>query len=124
MLERLRELKSESMKTKESFKRPFAALGDSSSGKSPVKMARRSSFEPDAERAKSPGFSTIGSPNPHLSSFVPSSSLNSEWSNSSWTEVESQVIGQFKIHPLSNQTKANFIFRVLTPMAEYQDVSN
>ena len=48
--------------------------------------------------------------------------LNGDWSNSSWAEMEAQMIGHFPIHPLTLKTKQSFIFRLLTPLGEYQEV--
>ena len=45
-----------------------------------------------------------------------------DWSNSSWAEMESQMIGHFPIHPLTLKAKQSFIFRLLTPLGEYQEV--
>merc|ERR1719391_1057742 len=44
-----------------------------------------------------------------------------DWSNSSWAEMESQMIGHFPIHPLTLKAKQSFIFRLLTPLGEYQE---
>ena len=43
-----------------------------------------------------------------------------ESSNSSWAEMELNIIGHFEIFPISTQTKQIFIMRLLTPLAEYQ----
>ncbi len=45
-----------------------------------------------------------------------------EWSNSSWAELESQMIGHFPIHPLTLSVKQVFALRYLAPLAEYQEV--
>ena len=45
-----------------------------------------------------------------------------DWSNSSWAEMESKIIGHFPIHPLTLKAKQSFIFRLLTPLGEYQEV--
>ena len=42
-------------------------------------------------------------------------------SNSSWAEMELNVIGHFEIFPVSLQASQIFILRLLTPLAEYQD---
>ena len=42
-------------------------------------------------------------------------------SNSSWAEMESQLIGHFPIHPLTLSAKQVFALRYLQPLAEYQD---
>ena len=46
---------------------------------------------------------------------------NTDNSNSSWAEMELNVIGHFEIYPLSLQASQIFILRLLTPLAEYQD---
>ena len=47
--------------------------------------------------------------------------LSSENSNSSWAEMELDVIGHYDVFPLTTQTTQIFILRLLTPLAEYQD---
>ncbi|XP_045489571.1 protein mahjong isoform X2 [Pieris rapae] len=42
-------------------------------------------------------------------------------SNSSWVEMETYVIGNIQIHPLTDATKQMLILRYLTPMGEYQE---
>ena len=44
-----------------------------------------------------------------------------DWSNSSWAEMESHMIGHFPIHPLTLSAKQIFILRLLTPLGEYQE---
>lgn len=46
----------------------------------------------------------------------------SEASNSSWAELETLVIGNFQIYPLTDVTKQILILRYLTPLGEYQEV--
>ncbi|XP_012228889.1 protein mahjong isoform X2 [Linepithema humile] len=42
-------------------------------------------------------------------------------SNSSWAEMESYVIGNIQMHPLTLATRQMLILRYLTPMGEYQE---
>ncbi|CAK1554395.1 unnamed protein product [Leptosia nina] len=42
-------------------------------------------------------------------------------SNSSWVEMETYVIGNIQIHPLTDATKQMLTLRYLTPMGEYQE---
>lgn len=51
-------------------------------------------------------------------------SAASECSNSSWAEMESFVIANVSIHPLTLATRQMLTLRYLTPMGEYQEVSN
>ena len=44
-----------------------------------------------------------------------------DWSNSSWAEMESHMIGHFPIYPLTLSAKQIFILRLLTPLGEYQE---
>lgn len=46
----------------------------------------------------------------------------SDCSNSSWAEMETYVIGNIQMHPLTLCTKQLFILKYLTPMGEYQEV--
>lgn len=46
----------------------------------------------------------------------------SDCSNSSWAEMETYVIGNVQMHPLTLATKQMFILKYLTPMGEYQEV--
>ena len=46
---------------------------------------------------------------------------NTENSNSSWAEMELDVIGHFEIYPITLQASQIFILRLLKPLAEYQD---
>lgn len=50
-------------------------------------------------------------------------SAASECSNSSWAEMESFVIANVSIHPLTLATRQMLTLRYLTPMGEYQEVS-
>lgn len=49
------------------------------------------------------------------------SSNLSECSNSSWAEMENNVIGSIQMYPLTIATQQMFILRYLTPMGEYQE---
>lgn len=49
-------------------------------------------------------------------------SAASECSNSSWAEMESFVIANVSIHPLTLATRQMLTLRYLTPMGEYQEV--
>ena len=49
------------------------------------------------------------------------SGMIGDWSNSSWAEMESHMIGHFPIHPLTLSAKQIFILRLLTPLGEYQE---
>lgn len=51
-------------------------------------------------------------------------SAASECSNSSWAEMESFVIANVSIHPLTLATRQMLTLRYLTPMGEYQEVSS
>ncbi len=64
-------------------------------------------------RDQSPSSSSVPSPG------VAGSEQNS---NSSWAEMEPQIIGHFPIHPLSRQARQIFALKLLTPLAEYQEV--
>lgn len=55
-------------------------------------------------------------------SNVGSASVEATNSNSSWAEMESQIIARFQMHPLNNQTKHIFALKLLAPLAEYQEV--
>ena len=44
-----------------------------------------------------------------------------EHSNSSWAELEWQIVGSYSIHPLTTETKLIFTLRMLTPLAEFQE---
>ena len=52
------------------------------------------------------------------------SALNAECSNSSWAEMETQIIGHFKVHPVTTKVEQIFIMKLLTPLAEYQEFLN
>jgi hypothetical protein len=47
---------------------------------------------------------------------------NADCSNSSWAEMESFVIGSFRMYPLTWSTKVIYILRYLAPMGQYQEV--
>ena len=51
------------------------------------------------------------------------SPLAMETSNFSWAELESYVIGNVQIFPLTTYTRQILILRYLTRMGAYQDVS-
>ena len=68
------------------------------------------------DRGLNPGWPSSGATSPHHA--------NGEWSNSSWAEMESHMIGHFPIHPLTLAAKQSFIFRCLTPLGEYQEVTD
>jgi hypothetical protein len=46
---------------------------------------------------------------------------SADGSNSSWAEMEPQIIGHFSIYPLSDIAKQIFIIKLLSPLAEYQE---
>lgn len=48
----------------------------------------------------------------------------SDCSNSSWAEIEPFVIGNVQMYPPNLATKQYFILKYLTPMGEYQEVSD
>jgi hypothetical protein len=107
-----------------SFKRPFQMFGTQAAVKSglasPSKSpSRRLSYETED------GVAPLKSLNPGWPS-VPSSSPShpGDLSNSSWAEMESQMIGHFPIHPLTLSAKQVFILRFLQPLGEYQEVIN
>ena len=133
LLTRLQGFKSEANRERESkraaFKRPFSMFSSSSGGAStsstkspPRKAARRDSYEsggevlsgvsPRAQMATATGVAASSS----------SALLSHNNSNSSWAEMEPQIIGQFPVHPLTLQAKQVFVVRMLTPLAEYQEV--
>lgn len=45
----------------------------------------------------------------------------SDCSNSSWAEMETYLIGNIQMHPLTLATRQLFILKYLTPMGEYQE---
>lgn len=95
MIQRLKSFKAENLKS-DHFKRPFSMLSNG--------HERR--FSSDFEAAE-----TSRGSMPELS----------ELSNSSWAEMESQLIGHFPIFPLTLSAQQVFILRYLQPLAEYQD---
>lgn len=50
------------------------------------------------------------------------SPYHSDFSNSSWAEMETLIIGNVQIYPPTLATKQMFILKYLTPMGEYQEV--
>ena len=46
----------------------------------------------------------------------------SDYSNSTWSELEPYVIGSFSLEPLTLGMKQRLILQYLTPMGEYQEV--
>ncbi|KAK2725316.1 DDB1- and CUL4-associated factor 1-like isoform X2 [Artemia franciscana] len=48
--------------------------------------------------------------------------VKEESSNSSWAELEVNLIGTIQIHPLTDSTKMIMIFRYLASLGEYQDL--
>ena len=128
LLSRLRSFQSQATKERETkraaFKRPFSMFSSSTSPglKSPPrKAARRDSYEGSSSDVVVAGVS------PHLQQQQSQqqqqhSALSHNNSNSSWAEMEPQIIGHFPIHPLSLQAKQVFVVRLLTPLAEYQEV--
>ena len=125
MLSRLKELQEKADKERltgyqERFKRPFALFS-----KSPHKAPRRSSSDGDLESG--PGRRSLESKAGQLAPGWPGSLLSpprvtsAENSNSSWAEMELDVIGHYDIFPLTLQASQIFILRLLTPLAEYQD---
>ena len=57
----------------------------------------------------------------NLSTFQFSLSV-SDYSNSTWSELEPYVIGSFSLEPLTLGMKQRLILQYLTPMGEYQEV--
>ena len=122
VIPRLREFqkqfKEEREKNHAAFKRPFAMFGSSQSGAPPAKSPRRSSRDqfPDHLHPGGDGDSLEVAPHsPGKASSI------GDFSNSSWAEMESQIIGHFQTHPLTLQAQQIFIIRLLTPLAEYQE---
>jgi len=107
LLERLRtwirEDKEEREKAREAFKRPFAALAVTANDVTPAKRRRTTLSTETADGCVSP-------------------SRHSEASNSSWAEVEPQIIGHLPVFPLTRRAKMVFALRMLTPLGEYQEV--
>ena len=138
MLSSLKQLQEEAERERvvpgnynERFKRPFALFS-----RSPLKAPRRSSSEGEQEggggggarrsldgkggQNYSPGWpGSLMSPPRQAMTVTGSSSLDN--SNSSWAEMELDVIGHVDIYPLTLQASQIFILRLLTPLAEYQD---
>ncbi|XP_059078551.1 DDB1- and CUL4-associated factor 1-like isoform X2 [Tigriopus californicus] len=111
LVKRMRAHILESQTAQESFKRPFVHLGSQSTSQPLGRGVKRKSTdtgEGEAEKSQS----GLASPSTHQ---------NGDWSNSSWTEVESQILGQFSFHPLDTTGKMVAILRFLTPLAEYQE---
>ena len=131
MIKRLKNLKKQKQEllpkqdqNSPEFKRPFQMFSTNSVAKSP---SRRMSTDHDEATALKPSSSASlsTSMNPAWQS-MPSPSYNNvsngEWSNSSWAEMESVMIGHFPIHPLTLSAQKVFILRYLQPLAEYQEV--
>ena len=51
------------------------------------------------------------------------SPYHSDFSNSSWVEMENLIISNVQIYPSTLATKQIFILKYLTLMGEYQEVS-
>ena len=100
---------------------PVQGHGDTADGKSEsCRGAKRRSSEGEGGkcvRNLAPGWPT-SSP---FSSPPRAGFINADNSNSSWAEMELNVIGHFEIYPISLQASQIFILRLLTPLAEYQD---
>ena len=79
---------------------------------SPSKSPSRRVSTDLEEGIKPSGWASIPSPN------MPN---GSDWSNSSWAEMESQLIGHFPIYPLTTSAKQVFVLRYLQPLGEYQE---
>ena len=101
------------------FKRPFQMFSANSVAKSP---SRRMSTDHDETTALKPSSSATSSGWQSMPSPSYNNVSNGEWSNSSWAEMESVMIGHFPIHPLTLSAQKVFIFRYLQPLAEYQEV--
>ena len=102
------------------FKRPFQMFSANSVAKSP---SRRMSTDHDEATALKPSSSATSSGWQSMPSPSYNNVSNGEWSNSSWAEMESVMIGHFPIHPLTLSAQKVFIFRYLQPLAEYQEVN-
>ena len=76
------------------------------------------------DRGLNPGWpsSSAAAPSTTSGNTSPAHTATADWSNSSWAEMESKIIGHFPIHPLTLKAKQSFIFRLLTPLGEYQEV--
>ena len=116
MIKRLKLYKAEHKKAHEGqsdFKRPFSMFGkNTSSLTSPSKSPSRRLSTDLEEGSKPSGWYSIPSPG------MPN---GSDWSNSSWAEMESQLIGHFPIYPLTTSAKQVFVLRYLQPLGEYQE---
>ena len=111
----------ESKSSNNKFKRPFSIFG-SNSNSSIKKSKRLSTDSQEDDRMKSPDHGMTLNPGwPSSQPSSPSRNSHENWSNSSWAEMESQVICHFHIHPLTNAARQVFILRLLAPLAEYQD---
>lgn len=71
------------------------------------------------KRRRSADYSGMTSP---VCSKRQQSPYHSDFSNSSWAEMETLIIGNVQIYPPTLATKQMFILRYLTPMGEYQEV--
>ena len=128
IIKRLKSLKQEHRDQQaQSFKRPFSMF---SKGNAPTPPALVSSPSKSPSRRVSADFeegqiktSSLNTGWPSMSS--PSQAHNqfntNDLSNSSWAEMESQLIGHFPIYPLTLSAKKVFVLRYLQPLAEYQD---
>ena len=117
------------------FKRPFAVFADSSDSNKKKEDTGGGGGSRRKRRRSSPG----NDPNPSSSKSAKMSSKSllppplpparrpsfehglNDSSNSSWAEMEPQIIGHFPIHPLTEAAKQIFIIKLLTPLAEYQE---
>lgn len=151
MLERLHNLQLEVTEEKSHSNniRPFAHLGNSD-GESSLKFKKDSKGNPVPSTSKSskvlsedtyvsiksPVFMNGLKPNSEetqhetrrpstegmMSPPLKISGFNtSDCSNSSWAEMETYVIGNVQMHPLTLATRQLFILKYLTPMGEYQE---
>ena len=126
-----------------SFKRPFAVFAGNDGGKKKEdnggggrrKRRRSSPNDTNPSSSKSARVSKAAASQSQSSGqllpLLPSAlapnrrtsfehALNDS-SNSSWAEMEPQIIGHFPIHPLTEAAKQIFIIKLLTPLAEYQE---
>ncbi|XP_058802431.1 protein mahjong isoform X2 [Phymastichus coffea] len=98
---------------------PLSTKNNASHSQSPSPMKNQSldsSNTPFTPLKQSPAWTKVmGSKN-----NTPSQVLEGN-SNSSWAEMESNVIGIIQIYPLTLATKQMLILRYLTPMGEYQE---
>ncbi|XP_065215830.1 protein mahjong isoform X2 [Planococcus citri] len=76
-----------------------------------------SDYTESLKRRRSTDYSGMTSP---IYSKKPSP-YHSDFSNSSWAEMETLIIGNVQIHPPTLATKQMFILKYLTPMGEYQE---